>query len=173
MPEQSMPPLMKELHELEFNYANGDGFDFEPFLEFLSEAETRDWIHAWTGNRDIDGNEFYVFGQDGTGGYAAFWNARERASVLDQPNVFLGSEGAAGVLARNFAEYLWLLADGVGPCEAIEQPNRAPAPEAVTREFRRFAEAHAGTTRRTVAEVLNADQHEFPDFTAHIAAMCR
>lgn len=164
---------MKELHELEFDYADGEGFDFEPYAEFLSETETRDWIRAWTGNGDVDGLEFLVFGQDGTGGYAAFWNVRRGAPVLDQPVVFLGSEGAADVVARNFAEYLWLLAGGVGPCEAVEQPGRTPAPEPVVRELRRFAEAHAGATRRTAAEVLDAAHREFPQFRAHIDAICR
>jgi hypothetical protein len=173
MSERSMPLLMKKLHELKFDYARGNGFDFEPYPDFLSESETRDWIRTWTGNGDIDGGEFLVFGQDGTGGLAAFWNTCRGVSILDLPVVFLGSEGAAGVVARNFAEYLWLLANGVGPSEAVEQPNRAPAPDALTREFRRFAEAHAGVARHTAVEVLDAARREFPDFVARIKTMCR
>jgi hypothetical protein len=172
MIERSMPALMKELHALEFDYADGEGFDFEPHADFLSKTETREWIRAWTGNSNLDGSEFLVFGQDATGGHAAFWTVRPGAPVLEQPVVFLGSEGAAAVVARNFLEYMWLLAGGVGPSEAVEQPDRAPAPEPVLREFRRFAEVHAGATR-TAAEVLDAGRRAFPEFGASIEAICR
>ena len=139
----------------------------------LSQAETRESIRAWTGNDDLDGIEFLIFGEDGTGGYAAFWNVRPGAPILEQPIVFLGSEGEVGVIARNFGEYLWLLADGVGPCEAVEEPERPPALASTAQEFRQFAEAHAGTERRTAAEVLDAARREYPDFENHILKMCR
>lgn len=173
MSERSLPALMKELHQLKFDYADGDGYDFEPFTEFLSESETRDWIRAWTGNDELDGSEFFVFGKDRTGGYAAFWNVRPGAPLIEQPVVFLGSEGKAGVVARNFAEYLWLLAGGLGPSEQIEQPDPAPAAESVLAELRRFAEAHAGVARMTPCEVARAAQREFPEFDKYIEAMCR
>jgi hypothetical protein len=64
--DRSMPAILRELNEMEFEYADGEGIDFEPYLDFLSEEETRDWIRAWTGNRSLDGEEFLVFGQDGT-----------------------------------------------------------------------------------------------------------
>jgi len=163
---------LNKLHHLNFDYADGDGYDFEPYSEFLSESETCDWIRAWTGNNELDGAEFLVFGQDGTGGYAAFWNVRSGAPVLDQPVVFFGSEGSIGVVARSFADYLWLLAGGVGPSEAIEQPNRAPATDSVSAVFRRFAEEHTTGEQRTPNEVLNAAQREFPEFNKHIEALC-
>ncbi|MCY0938767.1 SMI1/KNR4 family protein [Streptomyces sp. H34-S4] len=59
-----------------FGYEDGNGVDFEPFPAFLSAAETTEWFQAWTGNGELDGREFRAFGQDGTGGYAAFWLIR-------------------------------------------------------------------------------------------------
>ena len=164
---------MKNLHKLEFDYANGAGYDFEPYLKFLSEAETRKWIQAWTGNDRLDGKDFFVFGQDGTGGYAAFWNIRNGDFVLDQPIVFFGSEGSAGIVAKNFSEYLWLLAGGVGPSEAIEQQDRVPAPEALSYKFRLFAEKNATTEPLTATEVLRTANQEFPHFNSYIAEICQ
>jgi hypothetical protein len=173
MSNRTFPTLLKQLHELEFDYADGEGYDFEPYDQFLSATETRDWIRAWTGNSEVDGAEFLVFGQDGTGGYAAFWNVRPGASVLDQPVVFLGSEGAIGVVARNFSDYLWLLAGGIGPCEAVEQSDRQSAPDAIRAHFRRFAEAHASKPPRTPEEVVSAAQQLFPEFGRYIDSICR
>ncbi|WP_092542348.1 hypothetical protein [Actinoplanes derwentensis] len=42
--------------------------------------------------------------------------------------VFLGSEGALAVLAQNLGDYLWLLANGVGPLEPVGGLNRQPQP---------------------------------------------
>jgi len=169
MSNRSFPPLLRELHELEFDYADGAGYDFDPFAEFLSEAETRDWMRMCTRNRE-DGADFLVFGQDGTGGYAAIWKVRPATALLEQPVVFFGSEGNVGVIARNFADYLWLLAGGVGPCEAVEDPNRAPAAPHISAPFRRFAEQHAGAAQCTPREVLRAAAREFPDFERRYGA---
>jgi hypothetical protein len=62
--------------------------DFEPYDSFQSAEENADWIHAWTGNQTLDGAEYRIFGQDGTGGLAAIWIARAGAPLLDQPIVF-------------------------------------------------------------------------------------
>src|SRR5882724_3262967 len=93
---REMPGVMQQLHRLEFDYAGGRGMDFEPYTEFLSEDETCNWIRAWTANACLEGTEYRIFGQDGTGGYAAFWCIRPDMSVLDQPIVFFGSEGELG-----------------------------------------------------------------------------
>ncbi|GGN09286.1 hypothetical protein FHR83_003149 [Actinoplanes campanulatus] len=42
--------------------------------------------------------------------------------------MFLGSEGQLAVLARNLGDYLWLLANGVGPLEPVGGLNREPHP---------------------------------------------
>nr|WP_251691914.1 hypothetical protein [Streptomyces sp. CHD11] len=45
-----------------------DGVDFEPYESFLTADETTEWFRAWTGNGELNGDAFRVFGQDGTGG---------------------------------------------------------------------------------------------------------
>jgi hypothetical protein len=169
-PEQVMPALLQELHTLEFNYTGGEGIDFEPYSEFLSEEKTRTWIRAWTGNKELKGTEYRVFGQDGTGGYAAFWLVRPGDDILGQPIVFFGSEGGVGIVAANFNDYLWLLAGGVGPVEAILFPglNRRPDPV-----FTVFAQRHSSTPRLGPWEVIAKAQTEFPSFAQEIQAACR
>jgi hypothetical protein len=90
---QKFPELLKQLHAIQIDYDDDDGINFEPFDRFYSASETSEWIKAWTGNKDIDGHESLIFGQDGTGGYAAFWCVRETSDLLLQPIVFFGSEG--------------------------------------------------------------------------------
>jgi hypothetical protein len=166
----TMPPLLKELHQIEFDYADGEGVDFEPYSEFLSEKETRAWIQAWTGNKQLDGAEYRVFGQDGTGGYAAFWCVRPDGGLLDQPIVFFGSEGELGVVAADFADYLWLLAGGLGPYEAVAYPEieREANPS-----FIAFARRYATSAQRKPREVLANAQREFPAFVEGVQAACQ
>lgn len=168
--DASMPNQLRELHTLEFDYADGEGIDFEPYSEFLASEETRSWIRAWTGNTTLEGSEYRVFGQDGTGGYAAFWCVRPGQPLLEQPIVFFGSEGELGVVASNLADYLWLLAGGVGPYEAVAYPG---AEKQANQLFTAFARAHAGQAEKTPAEVLARAQAEFPEFEATIRALCR
>lgn len=62
-----------------------------------------------------------MFGQDGTGGYAALWLCRDGVPVSEQPIVFVGSEGEVGVVAADLGDLLWLFADRCGPREAVEE----------------------------------------------------
>ena len=165
-----MPEVMRNLHEKKFDYADGEGIDFEPYSEFLPRDETEAWLRAWTGNDSLDGLEYRVFGQDGSGGYAAFWCVRPNTPVLEQPIVFFGSEGERAVIARNFADYLWLLAGGFGPYEACASPDTERAANA---EFEAFAAAHAESARKTAAATIAAARGEFPQFDKLVAALCR
>jgi len=165
----SFPPVLTKLHHLEFDYDDGGGIDFEPYQEFQSPEDTTSWIRAWTGNQKLTGAEYRIFGQDGSGGYAAFWLVRSGRPLLEQPIVFFGSEGELGVVATCFADYLWLLAGGVGPYEAVSY-GADEAEE--SDEFTAFATKHAPERKKTAAEVLAAAQAEFPDFEAKIRALC-
>ncbi len=164
-----LPPLLAELHEYEFQYEDGSGIDFEGFDEFLDAEETAEWLQAWTGNDDVDGAEYRIFGEDGTGGYAAFWLVRKGRPVLEQPIVFFGSEGELGVVAFDFADYLWLLAAGVGPYEAIGYGPDSGDPD---EEFEEFAEEHALAAKKSPAEVLARAKEAFPSFADDIRALC-
>ncbi|WP_257137197.1 SMI1/KNR4 family protein [Streptomyces sp. b62] len=151
-----------------------DGVDFEPYECFLSADETTDWFRAWTGNTEVNGDEFRVFGQDGTGGYAAFWLVRPGRELAQQPVVFLGSEGETGVVARDMGAFLWLLADGFGPWEAAtsDEPEPDWAPQ-VNRDLAAVAERFAPNHRAPAAAIIDQAAHEFSDFDDTIEKLCR
>ncbi|NEC48986.1 SMI1/KNR4 family protein [Actinospica acidiphila] len=163
--DRRLPPALAELARTPIDYADGKGIDFEPYEEFCSAEETTAWMREWTGDPEADGSALRIFGQDGSGGLAALWRARPGHSLTDQPVVFLGSEGRCGVVAGNLSDFLWLLADGIGPWEAVvlddDTPNPAgalPAPAA----------HHATTPRRAPRTIKAEARAEFPDFPSFI-----
>lgn len=153
-----------------------DGVDFEPYESFLAADETTEWLRAWTGNSELNGDDFRVFGQDGTGGYAAFWLVRPGRELVEQPVVFLGSEGETGVVARDLGALLWLLADGFGPWEAVTsyepEPEPGWAPQA-NRDLAAIAERFAPDRRASGAAIIAEATQEFPDFDDTIMKLCR
>ncbi|MEU5404103.1 SMI1/KNR4 family protein [Streptomyces sp. NPDC005963] len=168
--DRDFPAALAAVAEFDFDYDDGHGVDLYPFDDFVSAEETTDWLRSWTGNHELDGDAFRVFGKDGTGGQVALWLVRPDAPLIEQPVVFLGSEGETGVVARNLSDYLWLLADGFGPFEVVEYPDRDPHPqEALTA----IAERHARGPRRSAHEVMAAAAEEFPDFQKTIDDLCR
>ncbi|MCB5169493.1 SMI1/KNR4 family protein [Streptomyces bambusae] len=162
---------MTALTGIAFPYGEDDGsIDYEPHDAFLSAEETTEWFRAWTANDELDGDAFRVFGQDGSGGFAAFWLVRDGRPLEEQPVVFLGSEGDTGPVAQDLASYLWLLADGSGPFEAVHYPGRESRPHA---ELTALAERYAPGRRRPAAELVAAAGAEFPDFEDMIFELCR
>jgi len=168
--DRSMPEILRELLELEFDYAEGNGMDFEPYTEFLSEQDTRSWIQAWTGNKELSGEEYLIFGQDGTGGYAAIWCTRAHRGLLEQPIVFFGSEGELGIIAEDFSSFLWLLAGGFGPYEAVAYPGENRDTNAT---FTEFANRHASSARMRPDEIIASARRQFPAFEESVRASCR
>jgi len=168
--EREFPELLKKFHCIEIDYADGDGIDFEPYDSFYSENDTSEWIKAWTGNEDLNGNEYLIFGQDGTGGYGAFWLVRKTKDLLLQPIVFFGSEGELGVVAQSFYDYVWLFAQGVGPYEAVEYPG---IERNENQNFITFAEKYAHSYKNSVSEIMAKANNEFPNFKATIQSLCR
>jgi hypothetical protein len=164
-----LPDLVRQANRLRYDYADGDGIDYEPFETFLSSVETEDWFRAWTGNQNAEFACFRVFGQDGAGGYVAFWVVRDVLDILCQPIVFLGSEGEIAVLARNFKDYLWLLAAGIGPSEAASCPDE---PRLAQPMLAKFAESNAPPFKEA-AHVLADARAEFPQFERFIESQCR
>jgi hypothetical protein len=166
----SLPPLLSELHQLDAFSGVGDEIDFEPYRAFLSAEENDSWFKAWTGNPAVDGAEFRVFGQDGTGGYAALWLTQPAKDLEHQPVVFLGSEGERGVVAVNLHEYLWLLAGGVGPYEAVGNPGLVlePKPQIID-----FARSRSKVAELSASEVLTRAQSAYPTFSQYIDSKCR
>ncbi|MCX4597016.1 SMI1/KNR4 family protein [Streptomyces sp. NBC_01549] len=170
--DRQFPAALAAAMAVPFDYAGGDGVDFEPFATFLSAEETTDWFQAWTGNGELDGDDFRVFGQDGSGGYAAFWLVRPSQPLADQPVVFLGSEGETGVVARDLGDFLWLLAGGFGPWEAATsyEPAWTPRPN---QELTAVAERFAPGWRRSPAAVIELAAQEFPEFDDTLMELCR
>lgn len=164
-----LPPELAEVNRQEFDYADGAGVDFEPYTHFMPDEETQAWFRAWTGNSQVSGREFRIFGQDGSGGYAALWLAKPDVGLLDQPVVFFGSEGEMGVVAADFTDYLCLLATGIGPYEAITNPE-LPTPE--NQVFRDMATNRDRLRQRTRQEVLSHAALEFPGFRTWIKSLC-
>ncbi len=165
--DQKFPSLLAELHELDVDYEE-DGIDFEPYQEFLCAEDNDTWMKAWTGNDSQSGADYRVFGQDGTGGYVAFWLVRKGKPILEQPIVFFGSEGELGIVARDFYDYLWLLAGGYGPYEAVEQRGHKAR---MNSTFMKFAERNAKERKRKPLEVVSAAKKEFPTFEKDIQAL--
>jgi hypothetical protein len=168
--DTALPLSLSKLNQLDYDFAEGDGIDFEPFASFLSTEETSDWFKAWTGNAEADGREFRVFGQDGTGGYAAFWLRDPATPLLEQPIVFLSSEGGVGVVAIGFQHYVWLLASGIGPFEAIEFPTIDRAPN---QQFTAFAKEYSASPPLTREEVLAAANSLNSEFEQKVQSLCR
>lgn len=170
MSKDAFPVPLQELHKLEFDYDDGEGIDFEPYNKFLSAKDTREWIQAWTGNKTLNGAQYKVFGQDGTGGYVAFWLVHLDRELLEQPIVFFGSEGELGVVAVSFADYLWLLGAGFGPYEAVQYAGEKRKANAQFADFaKRFAPDHESTPAKILAKAKAA----FPTFEEDIQALCQ
>ncbi|MEU1269721.1 SMI1/KNR4 family protein [Streptomyces sp. NPDC005799] len=168
--ERRLPPALAAVARVEFDYDDGEGVDFEPYDAFDSAEETTDWLRNWTGNRDVDGDAYRVFGQDGTGGLAALWCVRPGRPLPEQPVVFLGSEGERGVVAGSLSDFLWLLADGLGPMEVVEFGRRDARPNA---ELTKLAEQHATSPHRPAEEIIAEARAEFPTFSDDLDELCR
>ncbi|MGX2994770.1 SMI1/KNR4 family protein [Streptomyces sp. JNUCC 64] len=183
--DRLLPPALAELartwpfgHHLDGDGdEGGDGddgapVDFEPYEAFWSADGTTDWLREWTGNHELDGGAYRVFAQDGGGGQAALWLARPGAPLTGQPVVFVDSEGACGVVARNLSDFLWLLADGSGPLEVLAYEDHGGRPRpGLARLAGRYADPGSGP--RPAREVTAAARAEFPAFADDFLALCR
>lgn len=168
--DRAFPAALTEVARVEFDYDYGEGVDYEPYDAFDSAEETTDWLRHWTGNHELDGAAYRVFGQDGTGGLVALWCVRPGRPLVEQPVVFLGSEGERGVVAPNLSDFLWVLADGLGPMEVVEYEQYEGRPNTALTEL---AGRHATTPRRTTQDIVTAARAEFPTFSDDIDALCR
>ncbi len=168
--DRRLPPALAELARTPIDYADGEGIDFEPYHAFDSAEATTEWLRQWTGNPELDGDAFRVFGQDGTGGLAALWRVRTGRPLVEQPVVFLSSEGERGVVAGSLSDFLWVLAEGIGPLESVLYDDHSPRPDGA---LPALAARHATTPRRPARTIISEARAEFPAFDEHIDALCR
>jgi hypothetical protein len=171
----ALPAALAEMAEIGFNNKSENeneacSCDFELYEEFETLEETSDWFRMWTGNDEVDGRQFRFFGSTGGGDYVGFWLVRPNVAVTEQPVVYIGSEGELGVAARNLGDLLVLFANGSGPAEAFDDPQRETQQNEAFRVIaKRYAE---GRTLSTV-EIVRIAQEEFPTFSDSIRALCR
>jgi hypothetical protein len=169
--DREFPEPLAAVAEVIFDYGAGEA-DYEPYKRFLTAEETSAWIRSWTGNTELAGDEFRVIGEDGTGGYAAFWLVRPDQPVVAQPVVFFGSEGDLGAVAPDLSGFLWVLADGSGPFEAVDERER-DRPSRPHGELSAIAERFAPGGRRPARSIIDAAQAEFAEFEGYILGLCR
>ncbi|MCC3772834.1 SMI1/KNR4 family protein [Streptomyces sp. UNOC14_S4] len=179
--DRRFPAALSAVARVEFDYRDGLGVDYEPYDRFNTAEEEAFWFRLWTGNTELTGDRLRVFGQDGSGGYVAFWIARPDAPLVEQPVVFFGSEGGVWVVARDLGRYLWLLAEGYGPLEAPDPDGTGGAGDTDgtecepvrNEEAARIAEEFAPGRELPAAEIVREARAEFPDFEEVIEALCR
>jgi hypothetical protein len=164
-----LPATLAEVHRSRF-FVDHNGHDFEPYDEFLWPGETLEWWRAWIGDSTAETPPFQVFGQDGSGGLVALWIRDPDAAIEIQPVVFLGSEGELAVIARDLGDYVWLLANGVGPLETVDGVHRTPEPipDIVT-----LARRYTGAPNRPLLALIAAAQAELAALTAFVDAAAR
>lgn len=160
-----LPAMLAAAHKAPFA-TDHDGYDFQPSDEFDSLEETEQWWTAWTDNEDAGLPPFRFFGGDGSGGRAAIWLRDPNAAIETQPVVFLGSEGELAVIAKDLGDYVWLLANGFGPLETVDELDRVPQP---VPELIALA---PGEPRSITAVIVDAEMllpalQEFVDETCH------
>jgi hypothetical protein len=138
-----------------------EGFGEDVDLELMSEFDTGG-PEAWTGNPEAE-HYFRVFGADGSGGLLAFWLVEAGKPLAEQPIVFLESEGAMGIVARNLADFVVMLADGVGPYELVSYGTSSAEP---IPSVRAIADEMPGTKGRHAIDVIRDANKAYPDFEA-------
>lgn len=164
----TLPAPMAAAHAAGFSVDHG-GHDFEPYDEFMWSVEASEWWQAWTGNPAAGPAPFRVFGQDGAGGLAAFW-IRGSQPIETQPILFLGSEGQLHVIAADLGDYLWLLAEGIGPLESVDGVRRTTV---AVPELTAIARRHTGDAHRSTASIVAAAQALLPALTSLVDATAR
>ncbi|MDC0721243.1 hypothetical protein [Nannocystis bainbridge] len=166
---EPLPAPLAALFELQ----GSDGLG-EIDLEVLSEIEAGGPA-AWTGNKAAE-HELRVFAQDGSGGLVAFWIVQHddgaARPLADQPVVFLGSEGERGAVASDLADFLHLLAAGIGPYEVVEYGStegESPQP-AIAALAEQFFPARG---QREASAIIVDAQRDYADFADRLAALVK
>lgn len=166
--ERVMPAALVALKQAEGDWRDVDGaIDLDVYPTFETPEETRAWLRAWTGNDAPPVEVLRVFGQDGTGGKVAIYRTDMSRPLEDEPIVFLGSEGAFGVVARDLADFFVLFAAGLGPLEVVDQG--ATSSSETIRSAKKILTKHFPDAKsRTVEEALTAAKSAALDFVERI-----
>ncbi|MBA3454072.1 MAG: hypothetical protein H0T42_13340 [Deltaproteobacteria bacterium] len=164
---EPLPPALAALAKLIDDEGGSLGENID--LEMCEQIESGT-VSAWTNNPDAE-RELRIFAQDGSGGVVAFWLVHADRPYEEQPIVFLGSEGEIGPIACDLADFLYLLAGGVGPYEAIEYGSTSGKP--TFPKVAKLAATLAKREGRTPVDVLAAAADQYLDIHERIAALIR
>ncbi len=164
------PDLLTKLHNLKFDYNEEGSMEFESYQSFMSREDTSEWLKLWTGNKQADASSLLVFGQDGSGGYTAFWLVNQGNEILEQPIVFLGSEGEISVVSKDFNDYLWLLSQNCGPMEVVYSNEYIPKTNEI---FLDFAKENSRSPFRSVSTIISDAQNSYSSFKNWIESIIR
>ncbi|MDQ0599790.1 hypothetical protein QF037_004135 [Streptomyces canus] len=74
------------------------------------------------------------------------------------------------MVAGCLSDFLWVLANGTGPMEAVEYDEHPSRPNAL---LTALAEAHATTPRRPARTIIAEARAEFPTFSEDIEELRR
>lgn len=164
---EPLPPALATLATLieDEGGSLGENIDLE-----LCEQIEPGTLTAWMGNPDAE-REFRIFAQDGTGGVVAFWLVHDGKPYEEQPIVFLGSEGEIGPIACDLADFLYLLAGGVGPYEAVEYGSTSGKP--TFPKIARLAATLAKRDGRSPLDVLAAAADQYLDIHERMSALTK
>jgi hypothetical protein len=80
------------------------------------------------------------------------------------------SEGELAVIAQNLGDYLWLMANGVGPLQPVDGIDRDPEPIPPLVDL---AQRFTGITTRPLEAIATAADAELPALTALVTASVR
>ena len=165
----ALPGLLKELHSLEeLPPLNGPLGGFNAYRDFRAENDPFS-----------RGFSFRVFGSTPAGDDIAFWVIRDKNGILEQPVVFLGKDSPNTVLAKNFYDYLWIIAEGMTHVAAsmVSAKSDVKLDPSLTIEplppIHAFAETHAAPYRKTAREAILAARSEFPTGGKQITAILK
>lgn len=176
-----VPPPLRAIMDARYDYDDGRGVAFEPYPELEPVAETGWWLRHWTGNPDVTGEEFRPFGQDSGGGYVCSWMIHEGMDLVDQPVVYLGSDGDVAVLAADAWDALWFFAHGFGPHDVPTEFE--PGDRCFTPEPDRVVQSHAELTssadrlapgrRRPMEQIVAEAAVDVPDLRVWVDDLSR
>ncbi|MEU3557178.1 SMI1/KNR4 family protein [Streptomyces fragilis] len=173
--DRTFPEALAAVSRVAFPYDDGRGIDYEPYGDFLSAEETTQWFRAWTGNDDVDGDMFRVFGQQGAGGLVALWLVREGGATGRAAGGVPGVGGGDGASRPRPGRLPVAAGAGDGPDGRRPRGGAADGERAVRPHpgMTAVAQRFAAGRRRAPEAILRDAAEGVPDLEETVLALCR
>lgn len=165
----TLPTALAEAHDLPW-WEGREHYDFQPFDEFMWSVEMVEMWQNWINDRTAATAPLRAFGQDSAGGLVAFWARNPSEPVETQAVVYLSSEGEFSAIAENLGDYLWLLAQSVGPVEVVSGYDHAPS---LIRPLVALAQQYTGLTSRSLDELREAARMLSQEFQSYVYSVAK